>query len=192
MPSLMLRPIAVTLALAAVWTIALAQTASNSGGSATRTGNGKAAFANDLPSRAAGTALNAGGGTIRDANPEKAATLFREGTQLRDRRGRFEAAGAAADFVDDDGMRFGGLKNLNLQRVSQVLRNSRSSDNLEWTVSGTVTEFGGRNYLLITRVVRRSPSTPAGEDGAGREPRTSRDPAAVDIGPRRNTIDRSY
>jgi hypothetical protein len=82
--------------------------------------------------------------------------LLREGTQIKDQHGHFEPAGDSADFVDESGRRLGGLKNLNMQRVTQVLRTSRVPEAIQWTVSGTITEFGGRNYLLITRVVRRS------------------------------------
>jgi hypothetical protein len=37
-------------------------------------------------------------------------------------------------------------------------------DSIAWSVSGTVTEYGGRNYLLITRAVYKSATLPPAPD----------------------------
>ncbi len=105
---------------------------------------------------------NSGGG---DEEQVANRVVIREGTHIQDRRGRFELTGDSAVFIADDGSQFGGLKNLNLQRVIQTLRATSESDVLNWTVSGDVTEYLGRNFILITRVVRRS-SSPAASTAA--------------------------
>jgi branched-subunit amino acid aminotransferase/4-amino-4-deoxychorismate lyase len=48
------------------------------------------------------------------------------------------------------------LENLNLERVVKTIEENRTvtdADTLEWTVDGTVTEFRGANFVLITRSV---------------------------------------
>jgi hypothetical protein len=57
-------------------------------------------------------------------------------------------------FYAADNRRFTTLENLNLERVARVI--SDSPDTLEWTVSGTITEFQGANYLLLSRAVLKS------------------------------------
>ena len=44
------------------------------------------------------------------------------------------------------------LENLALQRVSQMLENENKGTR-QWTVSGTITEYKGANYLLLTKTV---------------------------------------
>lgn len=79
--------------------------------------------------------------------------LRREGTHLREERGRFEYSGDRVMFTTSDSRtRFTVLENLNLQRVAQIL--AGSADSLEWTVSGVITEFQGMNFLLVTRATR--------------------------------------
>lgn len=79
--------------------------------------------------------------------------LRREGTQLREQRGHFETAGARISFVAADRKtRFVGLENLNLQRIAQIV--GGSSETLDWTVTGLITEYQGTNYLLVTRATR--------------------------------------
>ena len=81
------------------------------------------------------------------------ANLRREGTHLREERGRFEYGGDRVTFTAADGQtRFLVLENLNLQRIVQIL--SGSGDSLQWTVNGVITEFQGMNYLLVTRATR--------------------------------------
>jgi hypothetical protein len=79
--------------------------------------------------------------------------LRREGTQLREQRGHFEVTGARIAFVAADRKtRFVGLENLDLQRIAQLV--AGSSESLEWTVTGLITEYQGTNYLLVTRATR--------------------------------------
>jgi hypothetical protein len=79
----------------------------------------------------------------------------REGTRLTDVSGRFEIAGDRVTFfpaASRESYRL--LENLSLERVAQVLSESRLRQ--EWTVSGTLTEFRGANYLLLTKAVIRA------------------------------------
>ncbi|HUY91810.1 MAG TPA: hypothetical protein VMV10_23915 [Pirellulales bacterium] len=81
------------------------------------------------------------------------ANLRREGTHLREERGRFESGGDRVTFIAADGKtRFVVLENLNLQRIAQIL--GGSADSLEWSVNGVITEFQGVNFLLVTRATR--------------------------------------
>lgn len=81
----------------------------------------------------------------------------REGTRLTDVSGRFEIAGDRVTFFPASGREsYRLLENLSLERVAQVLSESRSRQ--EWTVSGTLTEFRGANYLLLTKAVIRTPA----------------------------------
>lgn len=63
-------------------------------------------------------------------------------------------------FYSADGkMRLSALPNLNLERVVQAIGDSASE--MRWIVSGTLTEFRGSNYLLITRAIaQRQPAGP--------------------------------
>lgn len=160
-------PFLTTALLAIGWTLAIGQSATRNGGS---------------PNGSAGPSANSHQRATPDANESK--VLVREGTELRDRRGHFEFTGDLAVFVDDDGMRFGGLKNLSMERVVETLRATRRPEDFSWTVSGVVTEFAGRNYLLMNRVVRRS-LTPDRPERGTRRPARPEDVgrAVVDTGP---------
>jgi hypothetical protein len=82
----------------------------------------------------------------------------REGTELRDAPGTFRLTGDRATFILADGSaRFGGLENLTLERVANVIAGDPSP--LEWSVSGVVTEYKGNNYLLVTRAILKSKTT---------------------------------
>ena len=79
---------------------------------------------------------------------------LREGTSV-DMVGTFSATGDRIMFYTSaDKSRFGALENLNLERVARVV--SDSTEPLEWNVSGTITEYQGANYLLISRAVLKS------------------------------------
>jgi hypothetical protein len=93
-----------------------------------------------------------------------AATRMREGTQLKDRLGRFRQNGESLTFIDDDGRELGGLPNLNLERIIRMLKGVDEPDSVHWSVSGSVTEFGGRNYLLISRAVYKAATLPPPPD----------------------------
>lgn len=77
---------------------------------------------------------------------------YREGTLLVDVRGQFATRGERVVFVPDDGSAaLTVLENLGLERV---LRTSDDSPELlRWSIRGSVTEFGGANYLLLSRAV---------------------------------------
>lgn len=78
---------------------------------------------------------------------------LREGTRVADVVGRFEVAGDRVSFVAVDSTgSWRVLENLALERIGRVLAENRASP--QWTVSGTVTEFNGANYLLVTKAVQ--------------------------------------
>lgn len=79
---------------------------------------------------------------------------LREGTPL-EAQGSFKLTGDRIMFYTSvENRRFGTLENLNLERISRAV--SETSETLEWNVSGTVTEFQGTNFLLISRAVLKS------------------------------------
>ena len=90
---------------------------------------------------------------------------------MTDRLGAFELSGDRARFIAaDDGTSLTGLENLNLERVIHAIRDNPIPGQ-HWKVSGVVTEFEGRNYLLITRALVVSKP---GENDKGRAaPRTA-------------------
>jgi hypothetical protein len=93
-----------------------------------------------------------------DAAGQRAVRL-REGTQIEDQVGTFKITGDRATFYTDDGQhRYVGLENLNLARVVRAV--SDEPEPRQWSVSGTITEYRGSNYLLITRAVLKSNSGP--------------------------------
>jgi hypothetical protein len=83
---------------------------------------------------------------------------LREGTKITNRLGRFQQSGDRATFVAEGNLEFGGLPNLNLERVVRMLKSVDEPESIWWSVSGIVTEFSGRNYLLIERAVYKSAS----------------------------------
>ena len=85
---------------------------------------------------------------------------IREGTMIDNTVGYFQQDGDGATFVTEDGFELGGLPNLNLERVVRTLKTSDESKTIRWRVTGTVTEFSGRNYLFITRAVYKSTTPP--------------------------------
>lgn len=89
-----------------------------------------------------------------------AALRIREGTHLEDVPGRFRQNGDSLTFIDAQNREIGGLPNLNLERVARTLRNVEEPESVAWNVSGVITEFGGRNYILISRAVYKSATPP--------------------------------
>ncbi len=82
---------------------------------------------------------------------------WREGSKLNDQTGNFKLTGDRVTFVATDGkLKFLCLENLCIERVSRVI--SDSPDQLEWSVSGLITEYRGANYLLATQAVLRTKS----------------------------------
>jgi hypothetical protein len=85
---------------------------------------------------------------------------LREGTRLRDASGRFRLSGDSLTFIDGESREISGLPNLNLERIIRMLKTVEEPESITWSVSGTVTEFSGRNYLLISRAVYKAASPP--------------------------------
>jgi hypothetical protein len=96
-----------------------------------------------------GTAASA----VAGSQATKPAERLREGTRLIDVTGSFQAVGAdSVSFLangNKDSYRV--LENLALQRVSFSLEENRTLR--QWIVSGTITEYRGANYLLLTKAV---------------------------------------
>ncbi len=86
---------------------------------------------------------------------------LREGTELLDVPGSFKLTGDRATFYPADGSgRLGGLENQTLERVATVI--GEDPRPMEWLVTGSVTEFKGNNYILVTRaILKTKPSAPA-------------------------------
>ena len=72
---------------------------------------------------------------------------LREGTRLIDVTGSF--------LVNGNKESYRVLQNLALQRVSFALEDNRALR--QWIISGTITEFRGQNYLLLTKAVIQLP-----------------------------------
>ena len=81
---------------------------------------------------------------------------IREGTKITNRLGRFRQAGDRAIFITKTNVELGGLPNLNLERIVRTLKGVDDPESIWWSVSGIVTEFSGKNYLLIDRAVYKS------------------------------------
>ena len=98
--------------------------------------------------------------TSTETDSEKQKRL-REGTVLNERLGRFRSAEAMFWFRDlHDGRELRVLENLALERVARALHELPQTRT--WAVTGTVTEYQGENYLLITRAVLKSVAESAG------------------------------
>lgn len=106
----------------------------------------------------AGSATGAVQASESDSSDPK--RMLREGTEIDSQMGRFQHAGDSAVFVTRDGLELVGLPNLNLQRVLRTLKSVDAPESLWWSVSGEVTEFGDRNYLLISRAVFKAAAAP--------------------------------
>ena len=90
-----------------------------------------------------------------DAPGQRAFVRLREGTLIEDQIGTFQITGDRATFYSADGQhRYVGLENLNLARIVGAV--SDDPESREWSVSGTITEYRGSNYLLITRAVLKN------------------------------------
>lgn len=82
-------------------------------------------------------------------------TRVREGSHFMNQRGSFRLAGDRVAFqLADVDRRLIVLENLTLERIAAQL--AKSSDKSVWSVSGTITEYRGSNYLLVTRAVLKS------------------------------------
>ncbi len=102
--------------------------------------------------------------SLLDSEEGDSQRRLREGTLIVDVVGYFRQDGDGATFVTDEGQEFGGLSNLNLERIARTLKGADESKRLMWSVSGTVTEFMNRNFLLISRAVYKSAAQPPAPD----------------------------
>jgi hypothetical protein len=98
-----------------------------------------------------------------------AADRIREGTRWQNERGIFTLVGDRVTFTPNSlrNQNFMVLENLNLERIVRTIEENRTvtdADTLEWNIDGTVTEFRGGNFVLVTRsvLVARPRSTDAG------------------------------
>lgn len=98
--------------------------------------------------------------TAAESEAERAKLRLREGTRLRDVIGRFRQNGDTLTFIDEQKREIGGLPNLNLERIIRMLKTVEEPESITWSVSGTITEFSGRNYLLISRAVYKAATPP--------------------------------
>ena len=113
----------------------------------------------------------------------RSALRLREGTRLTDVNGRFEVAGDRVSFAAAESVEsLRVLENLALERITRVLAENRASP--EWTISGTITEYNGANYLLLTKAVQTG--KPAAKEATVKEPavKETTGPAAGGIGTR--------
>jgi hypothetical protein len=94
------------------------------------------------------------------ASDEKKKLRWREGKRLIDHGGHFRQDGDGAIFVSETGHELVALANLNLERVTRTLKAADEPESIRWSINGIVTEFNGRNYLLIQRAVYKSASPP--------------------------------
>ncbi len=86
---------------------------------------------------------------------EDSINRIREGTELVNQPGYFRVVDDRVTFAVADGSkRFVTLENLNLERVVHAI--SANPGQLEWSVSGVVTEYQQSNYLLVRRAVLAS------------------------------------
>ncbi len=98
------------------------------------------------------------------ADSAKDARRLREGTRLTNCVGHFRQSGDTVSFIDEQGRDIGGLPNLNLERIIRMLKGADEPEAIGWSISGTVTEFSGRNYVLISRAIYKASSPPPSPD----------------------------
>ena len=86
--------------------------------------------------------------------PAKGQERFREGSKLNKVAGYFKVSVDRVEFhPTDDGPALVVLENLALERVVNELTGDLV---LIWHIDGTITEYHGRNYLLLDRAYIRS------------------------------------
>ncbi len=85
----------------------------------------------------------------------------REGTEIVNQDGFFRQADDRIVFSPSgDNRQFIALENLNLERIAQVVAdNPQQVKPLQWSVTGTVTEYRGANYLFVRRANLRAQPT---------------------------------
>lgn len=107
---------------------------------------------------AIGSNLAAGDGRNEDkpapvAAMREPAKLMREGARLESRVMVVRSSGENLTLeTEDDKQAFEALENLALERILQAVR--ADSNDKRWLVTGQVTEYRGRNFILLERVSR--------------------------------------
>ncbi|MCC6508314.1 MAG: hypothetical protein IT423_04355 [Pirellulaceae bacterium] len=115
---------------------------------------------------AIGSNLAAGDGANRTDAPAPVASalrepgkLVREGARMESRLMLVRSAGDNLTLeTEDDKQSLEALENLALERILQAVR--ADSQDKRWLVTGQVTEYRGRNYILLERVSRAPRTTP--------------------------------
>ncbi len=109
----------------------------------------------------AAIALLMAGGTLKISaigqeslatTPGNAAKLMREGSRIEASVIKFRAAGERLTAQLADQRTVTALENLAAQRVLKAVIEDPKDD--EWKVTGTITEFNNRNFLLLEHVKR--------------------------------------
>jgi hypothetical protein len=94
---------------------------------------------------------------------------LREGAVLVDVPGYFKTLGERTVFYPlEHNVGYTGLENLSLERVASML--NENLDQMVWSVSGTITEFRGANFILVSKAVLKNRADPL--DVASPRPRT--------------------
>ncbi len=108
--------------------------------------------AKEQPSRVPSGSNSRDQNKISTGKPKKEKQHLREGSNLEDVSGRFEITGDRITFYRaDGGESYRVLENLALERIAQVLSDTR--EKRPWIVKGTITEFQGANFLLVNHAV---------------------------------------
>jgi hypothetical protein len=80
---------------------------------------------------------------------------LREGGEIINQAGYFLTSGGRLAFESADSKtRLIALENHNLEQVAQTITDDASQ--LEWIVSGTISEYRGANFLLLSRAELKS------------------------------------
>lgn len=80
---------------------------------------------------------------------EESRKRIREGQRVVGKIGRFNSGGDRVVFESGE-LKLNVLENLNLERIAAVVDLDSTAT---WLVNGTITEFRGQNYLLVTKVI---------------------------------------
>jgi hypothetical protein len=113
---------------------------------------------------AIGSNLTAGDGSKKPEVPASDSSveqprLLREGTRIESRMVQVRQTGDSLVLETlEDKQVFEALESLALERLQQALRSD--SNDKRWLVTGQVTEFKGRNFLLLERVIRAPRTNP--------------------------------
>lgn len=106
---------------------------------------------------AIGSNLTAGDGPGQDAQQAETVRepvqLLREGARVESKMMIVRSGSESLIFeTEDEKQSLEALENLALERVVQAVRADASDK--RWLVTGQVTEYRGRNYILLERVSR--------------------------------------